>query len=161
KGYIGTGWSAGTGQNNDFWEYNPSTNTWTQKANFGGGRRIAAAGFSIGNKGYIGTGSFAASMSDFWEYDPSTNAWTQKANFGGRLRGFATGVSIGDKGYIRTGTDNIGVTNKNDFWEYTPLLNSITTNSLTGSPLCAGNPVSVSFTTIGTANVGNTFTAQL
>ena len=41
---------------NDFWEYDPSTNTWTQKADFGGTARNWAVGFSIGNKGYIGTG---------------------------------------------------------------------------------------------------------
>ena len=41
---------------NDFWEYDPTTNTWTQKANFGGTPRDGAVGFSIGSKGYIGTG---------------------------------------------------------------------------------------------------------
>src|SRR5437870_3933251 len=52
KGYIGLG-------NNyiDFWEYDPNTNTWTQKANFAGNARSGAVGFSIGNKGYVGTGS--------------------------------------------------------------------------------------------------------
>ena len=29
---------------------------WTQKADFGGTARDCAAGFSIGSKGYIGTG---------------------------------------------------------------------------------------------------------
>src|SRR4249919_3048148 len=51
KGYIGTGDSY-----NDFWEYDPATNVWTQKADFGGKGRDWATGFSIGNKGYIGTG---------------------------------------------------------------------------------------------------------
>ena len=49
----------------DFWEYDPSTNVWTQKADFGGGARSGAVGFSIGSKGYIGTGG----ANDFWEYD--------------------------------------------------------------------------------------------
>ena len=40
----------------DFWEYDPATNTWTQKADFGGGSERGAVGFSIGSKGYIGTG---------------------------------------------------------------------------------------------------------
>ena len=31
--------------------------TWTQKADFGGAARDGAHGFSIGSKGYIGTGS--------------------------------------------------------------------------------------------------------
>ena len=41
---------------NDFWEYNPSTNKWTRKADFAGGDWWGATGFSIGAKGYIGTG---------------------------------------------------------------------------------------------------------
>ena len=40
----------------DFWEYDPAANTWTQKADFGGTARYYAVGFSIGSKGYIGTG---------------------------------------------------------------------------------------------------------
>ena len=40
----------------DFWEYDPVANTWTQKADFGGAARDSAVGFSIGSKGYIGTG---------------------------------------------------------------------------------------------------------
>jgi len=42
---------------NDFWEYDPATNVWVQKVNFGGDAREQAIGFSIGNKGYIGTGN--------------------------------------------------------------------------------------------------------
>ena len=40
----------------DFWEYDPAANAWTQKADFGGTARYCAVGFSIGSKGYIGTG---------------------------------------------------------------------------------------------------------
>jgi hypothetical protein len=43
-------------------------------------------GFSIGNKGYLGTGldhDYPSYKKDFWEYDPVANAWTQKADFGG------------------------------------------------------------------------------
>jgi hypothetical protein len=38
KGYVGTGQYAGSLA--DFWEYDPLSNTWTQKANFGGGQGI-------------------------------------------------------------------------------------------------------------------------
>jgi hypothetical protein len=41
----------------DFWEYDPATNTWTQKADFGGTARYSAVGFSIADKGYLGTGT--------------------------------------------------------------------------------------------------------
>ena len=72
--------------------------TWTQKANFPGTLRTDAVGFSIGTKGYLGTGGVAAGgpfFNDFWEYDPSNNTWTAKANFGGSARFRATGFSIG------------------------------------------------------------------
>src|SRR5215470_9056364 len=82
-------------------------NTWTKKANFGGTSRDAAVGFSIGSKGYIGTGyDDGGDRSDFWEYDPSSDVWTQKANFGGKARECAIAFSIGSKGYIGTGREN-------------------------------------------------------
>ena len=90
----------------DFWEYDPAANSWTQKADFGnpGDYREFAVGFSIGSKGYIGTGYvFGSDPMDFWEYDPATDTWTQKADFGGGPREFAVGFSIGSKGYIGTG----------------------------------------------------------
>ncbi len=104
-------------------------NTWTQKADFGGGERLAIVGFSIGNKGYLGTGIGGPSFKkDFWEYDPSANTWTQKADFGGTARYDAVGFSIGSKGYIGTGfsgsyTPFNSVPTK-DFWEYDPSTNT-------------------------------------
>src|SRR5882724_5283840 len=84
-------------------------NTWTQKANFGGTARIEAVGFSIGTKGYIGTGVVSGvGQQDFWEYDPATDVWTQKANFGGSGRSYAVGFSIGSKGYLGTGYNGSG-----------------------------------------------------
>ena len=130
KGYIGTG-SSYDGSiytyYKDFWEYDPATNTWTQKADFGGVARDSAVGFSIGSKGYIGTGADESLQNDFWEYDPSTNAWTKKADFGGPARWGAVGFSIGSKGYIGTGADDFGgSTRYKDFWEYDPSANTWT-----------------------------------
>jgi len=135
KGYIGTGAAYYTGydwggnsysytvSSNNFWEYDPVTDAWAQKANFGGSARQNAVGFSIGSKGYIGTGLDPSLKNDFWEYDPTTNVWTQKANFGGSARYAAVGFSIGSKGYIGTGRDGAY---KNDFWEYDPATNTWT-----------------------------------
>jgi Head domain of trimeric autotransporter adhesin len=99
---------------------------WTQKADFGGTARYSAVGFSIGSKGYIGTGADGAFKIDFWEYDPATNVWTQKADFGGTARQHAVGFSIGSKGYIGTGNDGFGSVYKKDFWEYDPGSNAWT-----------------------------------
>ena len=95
--------------------------TWTQKTNYGGTARFGATSFSIGSKGYIGTGNDGTFRKDFWEFDPSvgTNgAWSQKADFGGVARDGAVGFSIVNKGYIGTGY-NAGIY-YNDFWEYSP-----------------------------------------
>lgn len=96
---------------------------WTQKADFGGTGRQRAVGFSIGSKGYIGTGNDGALKKDFWEYDPSTNSWAQKADFAGTGRYEAVGFSIDSKGYIGTGDDGV---KRNDFWEYDPGANAWT-----------------------------------
>jgi len=123
KGYVGTG-SYGSESFQDFWEYDPASNSWTQKADFAGGTRLLAVGFSIGNKGYIGTGRSNSSMNDFWEYDPVSNNWTQKADFAGGVRECAVGFSIGNKGYIGTGFSVTGPeVFVKDFWEYDPLSN--------------------------------------
>jgi len=119
KGYIGTGYDGTYKQ--DFWEWDgdpasPNYNTWTQKANFGGAARSTSVAFSIGTKGYIGTGRSTVAYKDFWEYNPATNLWTQKANFSGTARYGAVGFSIGTKGYIGTGYD-FSIDNQ-DFYEW-------------------------------------------
>ena len=37
------------------------------------GNKSTFFSFSIGNKGYIGTGRTSGNTQDFWEYDPTTN----------------------------------------------------------------------------------------
>jgi len=119
KGYAGCGAYA-----NDFWEYDPVNNSWTQKANIPGAIfRRGGLGFSIGDKGYAGTGE--GSLNDFYEYDPATNTWTTKASLN-TGRGFAAGFSIGNKGYIGCGYTGICL---DDFWEYDPSTNSWTQKS--------------------------------
>lgn len=57
----------------DFWRYDPVTNTWTKKADIGGDIRLLGGGFVIGNKGYIGLGTgnrYDILHKDFWEYTP-------------------------------------------------------------------------------------------
>ncbi|TND08470.1 MAG: Kelch repeat type 1-containing protein [Bacteroidetes bacterium] len=129
KGYVGTG-IIDTSSNppapvfQDLWEYDPSTDTWTQKANFAGVPRGFASGFAIGNKGYIGLGydGDVTVYNDFWEYDPAGNSWVQKANFPAAPRGAAGCFSVGSKGYIATGRDITSF--YQDLWEYDQAGNS-------------------------------------
>src|SRR5687767_4767102 len=99
-----------------------SQGTWLQRSPLPTAGRGTAVAFSIGSKGYVGTGmdALGTNLDDFWEYDPVSDTWTQKANFGGGLRSFAVGFSIGNKGYVGTGRNGAVF---RDFWEYDPLTN--------------------------------------
>lgn len=148
KGYIGLGQRASyqipVELYNDFWEYDQVTDTWSRKADFPGLGRIAAASFSVGNRGYISTGyhSFmqpviyengdplwrttpAGStagdqyLTDFWEYEPLSDRWTRKSDFPGMARAFAAGFSIGNAGFIGAGRlISVPSINNQDFWEW-------------------------------------------
>ena len=124
-GYVGLGTYdsitiAGDQYPTDIWQYNPYTNTWTQKDSFPGLCRAGAANFVIGSKVYVGLGYNAVSqgLNDFWQFDPSANTWTQKADFGGGGRYGCLAFSMGGKGYI--GMGYVGTSYKKDLWEYDP-----------------------------------------
>ena len=136
KGYVGTG-TRGTFGNvgfhefNDFWEYDPVTKVWTQLANVGSTTRYDAVGFSIGNKGYIGSGVHTSPtngdvfLQDFLEYDRTTNTWTNVANILGGPRSGASAFTIGNKAYVGTGfTPSAGYTK--DLLEFNPATNTWT-----------------------------------
>jgi len=128
KGYIGTGLAngffSGTVACSDLWEYDKTTNTWTQKNSITQ-ERYYATGFAIGTKGYIGTGDYGNYLNDFWEYNSSNNLWTQRSNVSSVTRESAVGFSIGTKGYIGTGFNPFQTTmTRKDFWEYNPADNT-------------------------------------
>jgi N-acetylneuraminic acid mutarotase len=129
KAYVGTGGSVNLDADssgilsNQFWEFNPIANTWTQKADFGGGQRTDAFAFSIGNKGYVGSGNLG--LSDFWEYDVASDTWQQKKNLPSPRRSEAIGFALNGKGYLGLGLGSTNNTSNsivllNDFWQYDP-----------------------------------------
>jgi len=107
---------------------------WVERSDFDGVPRCDAVGFSIGDKGYVGTGYDGEfRLSDFWEFNPATNAWTQKADFPGLPRNGAVGFGTATKGYVGTGYS--GYDRLKDFWEYDPALNTWTAKAdFEGSP---------------------------
>lgn len=131
KGYVGTGVDTAEMVLNDFWEYEPLSDTWTQVADLPGVPRRNASAFTIGSKGYVGVGmnavdaNFGSPLSDFWEYDPSTNTWTQRANYPSTSIYFATGFSLGNKGYICCGKRGPNWYT-DEMWEYDPQSDSWT-----------------------------------
>lgn len=71
--YLGTGESGTSNYLNDFWQYNPTTDSWTEVDSLPASSRELAVGFAIGNKGYVGTGGSGPFnlFDDFWEFTPA------------------------------------------------------------------------------------------
>lgn len=96
---------------------------WNRRSDFDGLARNDAAGFTIGNKGYISggyRGSKYSRLNDCWEYDITNDYWTQCADMPGVARNAAVGFAIGDKGYITTGYNGSTDGYLADTWEYDP-----------------------------------------
>jgi len=121
KGYLGTGYNRDQEKEElkDFWEYDPETDKWTQLNDFGGSARYNAVGFSLNNKGYVGTGNDGSNYNgDFWEYDPSDDSWNEIVSYPGQKREEATAFILNGNAFICTGRNN-GTTDV-DFWEFNP-----------------------------------------
>ncbi len=122
--------SATNGNCTDTWcknitVYNCGTN-WISKAVYPptGNKPYSAIAFSIGSKGYTGTGWDGTFRKDFWEYSTGYDTWTQKADINpGRYD--ASGFAIGGKGYVCCGYTTGYVLTK-DLWEYDPVANTWT-----------------------------------
>ncbi len=119
KGYVGLGYNRNEDKEElgDFWEYDPDANTWNQVADFGGTARYNAIAFSIGDRGYVGTGYDGDQYnSDFWEYDPATNFWREVKSYPGEKIEGGFALIVNSKAYICGGRNN-GLFNT-DFWEF-------------------------------------------
>lgn len=124
KGYIGLGHVNGSGVDisyKDWWQYDPASNSWTQKANFPVNVHGAVA-FSTSTKGYVGGGS--SLTNEFFEYNPQTNTWSPIMSCP-LIPGDVQVFSVQNKGYVYSG---------NQLAEYNPALNNWT--------LKANSPVS-------------------
>lgn len=116
KGYMGLGHYNGAGPNimfQDWWEFDPSSNSWTQKANYPF-PTYAASQFTIGNKGYVGTGVSAGNL--FYSFDPFTNSWNPIAS-----------VPMGSTDQLAFAVDGKGYyIYSNTLYEYDPMADAWT-----------------------------------
>ena len=118
KAYVGTGYTSDDFKDvtDDLWEYDATTDTWTQKSSIINARSEAIA-FSIGDKGYIGCGSSitGAYVQNMYEYSPDTDSFRKVLAFPNAYARY-NGVAfvLEDTAYIGLGL------NKKDFVKYHP-----------------------------------------
>lgn len=120
KGYVGTGYNGDleVEELQDFWEYDPDANTWTEIAPFGGGARYSSVAFTLNGRGYVGTGFDGNYLKDFWAYDPVTNEWTQTISLFGSKREGAVAFVVDGVAYVGSGRNNGQYLF--DFWSFRP-----------------------------------------
>jgi N-acetylneuraminic acid mutarotase len=108
KGYMGLGHYNGAGPNivlSDWWEFDPATNSWTQRADYvgnNGNGNYACMAFGMDEFGYIGGGQ-VGSDDNLYRFDPITNSWS---DMGSMPVDYANreGFVVNNKGYAAIGT---------------------------------------------------------
>lgn len=126
KAYVGTGFGPGTASlyPMDFWQYSPTTDSWTQKASFPASSLALyrAENFVIGDTLYslggVGNGDLLK-HSEFWAYSTTNDTWTQLIDIPGTARTKPVAFAIDDAGYFGYGFQN-GATYMGDFYQYNP-----------------------------------------
>ncbi len=123
--YVGLGHGDNVGGQfnifNDFYRYDPATDTWTAIASLPSQGRVAGTQFDYEGKGYVLAGqdeNHAHFEGELWEYDPDLDTWTQLESFplpGGR---WAPGSFVIDSSlYFNSGEGSNNQVN-NDVWKY-------------------------------------------
>ena len=143
--YVGSGYNYAANKFlNDFWRYDPSSDSWYPVADFplsavGNLGRSGAVAFTLNGKGYVGGGynilnGSTNPLSDFYEFDPTVGAtgkWTRIADFGYTSNQTDTTISARfgsgaftvkdqagkDRAFVGWGQD-INQFNYKDLWEY-------------------------------------------
>lgn len=109
----------------NFYAYDATTDTWTEKAAFPGLSRNYAVGFATDSFGYVGTGyrynQITKRLNDFYRYNPATDSWSAIAHYPDSIYGcLAFGIS--NTGYVSGGSVDTGIVRRT--WAYSAATNS-------------------------------------
>jgi N-acetylneuraminic acid mutarotase len=130
-GYVGLGYGVATptypnGNFYDVWQYDPTLDTWTQKANFPANVEFPnyCTAFSPDNKtGYVvGGGDFLSggtylNVVIVWRYDPASDSWTQMHNLPSKGMLFPSSMVLNGNAYVLGGSQECWMYNQNsDSW---------------------------------------------
>ena len=121
-GYIVSG-NSNSGERDDFYQYDPVNDSWTELTPFPGAPRGFAIGDTWNGKAYFGFGYDGTSLlNDLWEFDPSNMSWTELAPCPCAARTHP--AMIAHNGKVFVGLGNTSPENLNDWWEYDITLNT-------------------------------------
>ncbi len=106
KGYVFGGYN-GTEFLNDLWCYDPSSDSWTEKAPLPALGRGGCGQFVIDDTAYIigGKTSGISAMNEVWCYLPENDVWVQKSDFPFGNRWRSSAVTSNGIGYLFFGRD--------------------------------------------------------
>jgi hypothetical protein len=117
KGYLGLGHVNGSGVDisyKDWWEYDPSADTWSQKANYPVNNH-GATSFVVNDQPCVGGGS--ALNGEFFKFDPIQNTWNPIASCPFFNPGDTQGFSVNNKGYVYVGTNMAEYDPSSNSWD--------------------------------------------
>lgn len=116
KGYMGLGHMNGTGVNiiyKDWWEYDPASDSWTQKADYPVGN-YAAISFTVNEQPHVGGGT--ALNGEFYRFNPQENSWTPVSDCPFFSPSDTQGFSVDNKGYVYNLNQMAEYDPQNDSW---------------------------------------------
>ena len=117
KGYLVTGTDQNGLLRDDFYQYDPVSDQFTQLDDFPGGARSFAIGDTWNGKAYFGFGSNDTQLlGDLWEFDPVTQAWTELATCPCTPRRHPALIAHNGKVFVGLGGSITG--DRNDWWIY-------------------------------------------
>lgn len=116
-GYLVSGTTEEGFVSNDFYQYDPATDSFTQLEDFPGGHRGFAIGDTWDGKAYFGFGARGTTrFDDLWVYDPAIGTWEQLASCPCNERTHPAFVAHNGKVYVGLGGSEFG--DLDDWWIY-------------------------------------------
>jgi len=117
KGYLVSGTDQNGNARDDFFQYDPVADEFTQMDDFPGGARGFAIGDTWDGKAYFGFGSANTTLfRDLWVFDPATMEWSELATCPCGARRHPAFVALNDKVFVGLGSGSGG--DLSDWWIY-------------------------------------------
>ena len=119
KFYTGTGWNENSIMNNQMYQFDIATNTWSQLNDFPTQPVRNGISMVINDTAYAGFAWDGTNSIGWYQYNASTDSWTLKNSIcnAGQYSGT---FSLNGKGYVACGSAIAG--EQNELWEYDPSL---------------------------------------